>query len=166
MKNSILNIIIKYVDSDIKRVLKQINKHFNKTIIVDVTYGRANAAFLLTYLKTNRVFNITIAIIPNKAMLKECIYISVVSYNTDFKRLVFALNQPNKKTEIIGMFTYLNTTDLNILKLSSFIDKSKQKYLSYVLNNMNFLNDHVNEDSIYKEWLNYLTDNNDNSFKI
>ena len=170
LNHDILNIIAEKANSATQKTLQKVNKHFKETIIVDLAFGRKNTEFLMNYLKKESDYNLIIAAMPVKDSGKVLKYqksITIKSkYYEDKKitKIVFYLNTLNKinyseTSEIIGIFQYKNKKELDTLKLSKVINKSKHKILSDILNNMNYLYDtHTNQnDSMFKEWKNYVT---------
>ena len=161
LNNNVLNIIAKKADSATKRKLKEVNKHFKETVVVDPIFGRKNAEFLVKYLKKNLVVhNIIIETIPAEDIGKHKPHTSfriVKKYEGSSEKIVFYRNIPGEIPEVIGILKYNKKTDLEKLKLSDVIKISKQKFVSDMLNNMNYLVDYTNTlDPIYNEWLKFV----------
>ena len=161
LNNNVLNIIAKKADSATKRKLKEVNKHFKETVVVDPIFGRKNAEFLVKYLKKNLNYNIVIETIPAEDIGKYKAHISLrilTIYENGSYRIIFRRHIPNihEIPEVIGIFRYKNKKDLETFKLSNVIKKSKQKFVSDMLNNMNYLVDRNEFDPTYKEWLKFV----------
>jgi hypothetical protein len=135
LNNDVLGIIAQHADSETKRTLKQVNKHFKTTTTVSPSRGRKNGDFLLQYIQN---INTTETEITLKTYTNDKVESVTVrtTYNKDTEKTRFHILRKrfNELQDVIGDFQIKDT--INIKSVSAVIKKAKLKYMSTFLENV------------------------------
>ena len=169
LDHNILDTISDKADIDTKRILKEVCKHFRDTINVEATFGRKNAEFLIKYLQTNSHINITISSIPyvdRYLPIERLTWLKIkIDKTPELNKIIFIRHRPTEVDDVIGLYKYHKKQDLKNLTMRDIVKKQKLRFVSNILNEMNYIITCNLDDDIYKSWKLMVKNNNPHIIK-